>query len=271
MNYVKLLFSATSDDKKALIQACLYDEEILGLEEFDDSVAIYFKEDKFNEVEFQASYQTLLGPYQKEIMPHMNWNAQWESNFEPILIHEEVGIRASFHPPFKDIAYDLVITPKMSFGTGHHETTQMMITWMCEVDFMNKSVFDFGCGTGILAIFAHKKGASHILGTDNDPWSVENAQENCIQNNCPNIQISDTPIEQVQGPFDIILANINLNILLAHLGHLSKLLKPKGKIFLSGILVTDLEIMTECLNSQGFSVVGQKQEKNWLSLYAILS
>ncbi|MBP6625483.1 MAG: 50S ribosomal protein L11 methyltransferase [Chitinophagaceae bacterium] len=271
MNYIKLLFKHTSAEKKALISACLYDEDILGQEEFEDEVAIYFEEAIFNEVEFQAKYQALLGPFEKEILPHINWNAQWESNFEPIRIHQEVGVRASFHPPFEDVHYDLVITPKMSFGTGHHETTQMMITWMCEAEFTNKSVFDFGCGTGILAIFAAKKGATQVLGTDNDPWSVENAKENCIQNNCPDIQISDTPIEQVQGPFDIILANINLNILLAHLGHLSKLLKPKGKIFLSGILIDDLATMTECLNSLGFSVVGQKQEKNWLSLYAILS
>ncbi|GBL34902.1 ribosomal protein L11 methyltransferase [Filimonas sp.] len=98
-------------------------------------------------------------------MPHINWNAQWESNFEPIRINDEVGIRAGFHPPFTDCRYDIVITPKMSFGTGHHETTRMILEYSCETDFEGKSVLDFGCGTGVLAILAHLKGAHPVLGS----------------------------------------------------------------------------------------------------------
>lgn len=267
MNYIKLVFANLTEDQKDILSAILNDESIYGMEQTETETLVYFAESDFNE----SDVNELLAPfsfiYTKEIIPHENWNATWESNFEPITIGNEVGLRAHFHPKFDNVKYDIEITPKMSFGTGHHETTQMMMEYLIETDCTNKSVFDFGCGTGVLAIFAKLKGASKVIGIDNDAWSVENAIENCQKNNCTDIQISIDDISTFNEKFDVIEANINLNILLLYMKNLQDLLTPNGDLFLSGILIDDIKTIENALIPLNMYVVSSKQKKTWASLH----
>ena len=267
MNYIKLIFTNLSDDQKDILSALFNDEKIHGMEQTDTETLVYFSESDFNESDINELLAPFSFVYTKEIIPHENWNATWESNFEPITIGNIVGLRAHFHPKFENMQYDIEITPKMSFGTGHHETTQMMMEYLIETDCNNKSVFDFGCGTGVLAIFAKLKGASSVIGIDNDPWSVENAIENCQKNNCADIRISIDDISTIQGPFDIIEANINLNILLFYMKNLKELLAPNGDLFLSGILIEDIPTIEKSLIPLNMAVVSSKQKKTWASLH----
>ncbi len=267
MNYVKLIFDLAHPDDADILSALLNDMDCQGIEENDTQLFVFFDEGLFDE----AAIRDVLVPfsflYTKEIVPQINWNAQWESNFEPIRINDEVGVRASFHPPFGDCKFDIEITPKMSFGTGHHETTRMMLEYACETDFQDKSVLDFGCGTGVLAILARLKGAHPVLGIDHDQWSIENAIENCERNKCGDIEISDIDIQAIDQSFDIILANINLNVLLESLPKLKKILNTGGHIFLSGILDSDISTLSACFTALGFTLRSQKQKKDWVALY----
>lgn len=267
MNYVKLSFETSKTEDAELIMALLSDFEVQGFEQQEKELFAYFKEDQYEEAEIEACLAAFQIKYTKSLVPHENWNANWESNFEPVQVGNEIGIRAHFHPAFKNCKYEIVITPKMSFGTGHHETTQMMLEFGVETNFNGKSVFDFGTGTGVLAIFAALKGASKILAIDNDPWSIENAIENCKQNNCTQVEVSLEDIGNIHRTFDIILANINLNVLQESLPIMKKMLALQGQIYLSGILETDQPNMEKCISSIGLSLVSSKRKGNWLALH----
>src|SRR5690606_25036595 len=153
-------------------------------------------------------YNKYVPQLDKEILEDVNWNATWEAQFEPVLIDDFCYIKAPFHPDRTDIPYTIHLSPKMSFGTGHHPTTKQMIQLMRDIDFQGKRVFDFGTGTGILAVLASQLGAEYVIGNDIDQWSLDNALETARNNQIHNIDITLTPIEAIAGPFDIILANI---------------------------------------------------------------
>jgi len=265
MNYIKISFPIQDQNDADTISALLCDLPTEGSEQTESALYIFFAESQFDEVEIKN--RVVSFPFTTEIIPYQNWNAVWESNFEPIQINSQVGVRAHFHPPFKDCKYDIVITPKMSFGTGHHETTQMMMTMMNTLDYTNKDVLDFGCGTGVLAIFSKLKGAAIVKGIDNDEWSVENSIENCRNNHCEDIEISIEPLENIDYKYDIILANINLNVLLQTLPKLYSILKTKGDLLLSGILDTDFLTIQHCFTALGFTLIAQQQKKNWIALH----
>lgn len=177
-------------------------------------------------------------------IPDENWNEEWEKNFDPVLIADRCMVRAPFHQPIPGVEFDLVIMPKMSFGTAHHETTRMMIEFILEKEWTDKEVLDMGSGTGVLAILAVKMGAKSALAIDNDEWAFENAKENTERNNVPNIlcQLGDEKL--IAGlSFDVIIANINRNILLQQLAAYAGSLKPGGKIFLSGFYDEDIPVL----------------------------
>jgi ribosomal protein L11 methyltransferase len=266
MNTIKLKFEQLNEEQSDLVAALLSNENIEGFEHVENDFFAYFTEINFD----KKIVDDLLAPFQfkytQELIAPQNWNESWEKNFEPIRLNEQVGVRAHFHPPFNNVKYDIEITPKMSFGTGHHATTQLMLAYGCETDFTNKTVFDFGCGTGVLAIFASLKQAKYVVGIDDDPWSVENALENCARNHCNHITISIDDIETFHEPFDIILANINLNILIQYKNHLKKLLNPQGGLFLSGLMTSDKEQILAQYADIGFTLVSQKQQKEWIAL-----
>ena len=155
-----------------------------GFETKDDSLHAFINSEDFNTLfiaEISNKYQI---DYEVKEVRNENWNALWESNFEPVTVDNDIGIRAHFHPPFHDVRHEIIITPKMSFGTGHHATTFLMMQQMLQVNFTGKKIFDFGTGTGILAILAEKLGAGKVLATDIDEWCISNSLENTEQNNC---------------------------------------------------------------------------------------
>lgn len=267
-------FAITIVCPSALTDIVIAQLSALGFEGFEEQAAAliaYIPEGDFEETALKEVLQPHALSYTVERIAQQNWNAVWESNFEPVLVDEFCGIRAGFHPPFIiPLTHEIIITPKMSFGTGHHATTSSMIRLMSELDFRGKKVFDFGTGTGILAILAEKMGAAHIDAIDNDEWAVENTQENIAINEAVHIHIwrADS-LSEMEGTYDLILANINRNILLTCMEDMRRLLHPGGTLLLSGILTTDEATILEAANRQGLEMTGKAEKDNWLALKLI--
>lgn len=194
-----------------------------------------------------------------------NWNKLWESNFNPITVADQCYVRATFHAPRPDMPYEIVIDPKMSFGTGHHQTTSMMLTYILENDFQDKEVLDMGCGTGILAILASKRGAKYVLAVDYDDVCVASVEENNLLNHIANVEAALGSKEAIAGKvFDVILANINRNILLDQLEQYARSLKPAGVLYMSGFYDgEDLAILTDKAKEVGFVYESKKVLDNW--------
>jgi len=227
-----------------------YVPEPLWHEHLLDEITLF----KNDEVQIQYAYKT--------IAPE-NWNVKWEQNFPPIQVGNECFIRADFHPP-SQCTFDLVINPKMSFGTGHHQTTHMMLEFILEEDLTDKKVLDMGCGTGVLAILAAKKGATEILGIDSDPWCITNSNENAAMNACDFIRFEQAEILAHQpNKFDCIFANINKNILLFQIESYALALQPEGKLWISGFYQSDLEDLRTCCSNHGLYFMEQKENEHW--------
>lgn len=205
--------------------------------------------------------------WQHQIIPNQNWNSIWEKNFQPVVIDDQCLIRAPFHNREKDYPFEIVIEPKMSFGTGHHPTTFLMIRWILETDLQDKKVLDMGSGTGILSIMSSLKGAREVLAIDNDEWAFQNALENVEQNKRNNVQvIQGTTNSLQQEQFDVILANINLNILLQDIPDYTKHLKNNGMLIVSGIYRDDMSRINEAAESCGLESMGYREEKRWVAV-----
>ena len=206
--------------------------------------------------------------YTSNAIDKQNWNALWESNFEPVLVDDFVGVRANFHDSFNGVVeHDIIITPKMSFGTGHHGTTYSVMQLMRGIDFANKSVFDFGTGTGLLAILANKLGAVDILAVDNDDWCIENASENIVVNNTQSIEIQKVFNAKLNKKFNIIIANINKNIILDNLAFLAEATVPGGVVLLSGLLVEDEPEIEAACAALGWKHQETRTRNNWIALH----
>ncbi len=203
--------------------------------------------------------------FKKEYIPYQNWNKQWESNFQAIQIGKFCGIRADFHPPFKGVIHEIIINPKMAFGTGHHATTYLVLSIMANLDFDGKKIFDYGCGTGVLAILASKLGAKVIDALDIDILSYENTLENCEVNKVKNVSPYHGTLEKiVHKDYDIILANINRNVILMSLEELYLKLKPNGILLISGFITEDEGIMVESCTKVKFQIQNKLEKDNWL-------
>jgi ribosomal protein L11 methyltransferase len=242
-----------------------------GFEETETGLFSFIESSRFDSVvrigleELAKQYGTA---YTSASIDKQNWNALWESNFEPVLVDDFVGVRAGFHPAFGDVVeHDIVITPKMSFGTGHHGTTYSVMQLMRDIDFTNKSVFDFGTGTGLLAILAHKLGAGTILAVDNDDWCIENASENIIVNNTQSIEIQKVNHANLNKKFNIIIANINKNIILDNLAFLAEATIPGGIVLLSGLLVEDEPDIEAACGALGWKHQQTRTRNNWIALH----
>jgi ribosomal protein L11 methyltransferase len=205
--------------------------------------------------------------YSKSVIKEQNWNAVWESNFEPIRVGDFVGIRAHFHPEFEPaVAHDLKITPKMSFGTGHHPTTFSMIQLMQRIDFKSKTVYDFGTGTGILAILSEKLGAKKVLAVDNDDWCIENANENILNNASKVITIQKVESALQKEQYDIVMANVNRHIIEANMDELTQIGKPGGILVLSGLLIDDQLDIVKLAALKGWQFQEAQPLNGWVSL-----
>jgi ribosomal protein L11 methyltransferase len=201
-----------------------------------------------------------------EIAPR-NWNAEWESSFQPVEVADRVRIRADFHPPALGFEHELVITPRMAFGTGHHATTRMMVKAMLGVDLADGSVCDLGCGTGVLAILAERMGAASVLAIDNDQLAVDNAMENADRNACERITVEKGDAGSLKGrSFNAILANIERNTLLKAMQAMYDSLLPGGILFLSGFVVTDRHMLVDGAKAVGMTIEERLNEGDWALL-----
>ncbi|MBC7553495.1 MAG: 50S ribosomal protein L11 methyltransferase [Taibaiella sp.] len=264
MTSIKIKFNNVNEEQQEILVAQLAETGFEGFEQQDDTLFAYIDAERYNEEELAG----IAGlNFEKEVIDPQNWNQLWESNFEPVIIDEFCTIRADFHTLEVTTPHEIVITPKMSFGTGHHATTQLMIMLMKNIDFKEKQVLDFGTGTGVLAILAEKLGAYYVLGIDNDEWCVTNANENLERNGC-----TKTTVMQVTDPHlpgivhDIILANINRNILLQYMPELFLNTRRGGMILLSGLLREDGDIVAQAAASAGFNFIERRELNNWIAL-----
>ncbi|MCS7075321.1 MAG: 50S ribosomal protein L11 methyltransferase [Bacteroidia bacterium] len=205
-------------------------------------------------------------PYEVTYIPTQNWNQLWEKQFDPVHLHPYLLIRATHHSGESDMKYDHVIQiqPKMAFGTGHHETTQMMLKAMKSLNFNNKTVLDVGCGSGILSIYASLLGAKKVTALDIDTWSIENAQENALLNHISNIEIYLGSIETLDNQFfDIILANINRNVIIAQLKEYLSRLNAKGFLLISGFFDCDTDIIDPQTARQSLTFIKKIVQNEW--------
>lgn len=265
-NYIHIKFQPVSKEHQEILIAQLVDLGYEGLEEGPDFISAYTPEDQFNET---GTYNLIAGTditLTKEVIPPRNWNEEWEQNFQPVIIDDFCGIRAHFHAPLQQVQHEIIITPKMSFGTGHHATTYLMIQQMQQLSFNDKTVLDFGTGTGVLAILAEKLGAAHITAIDNDEWSIANGEENIALNHCSNITIAQADSLQMSTEFDIILANINKHVLIANMAAIKQHLTPAGVVIMSGLLTGDKADMESSAANNGLSVSEHKTRGDWMCL-----
>ena len=262
-------YKISSEKSLEILQAYLVSLPFEALQEEEDHVIAYVKSTE----DLIYSMDTALDDlrevvdleYSRSVVPDQNWNEQWESNFDPVIVDDICCIKADFHDIQPDVNYTITINPKMAFGTGHHETTYMMIEAMDKLELKDASVFDFGCGTGILAILAEQMGATSIYGIDYDEVAVDNAKENkevnqsklCVFECASSV---DIPVEK----YDIILANINRKVLLEHAAVLSFVLKEAGTLLLSGILKEDRALVIERYEANGFKIQEELEKGEWL-------
>jgi ribosomal protein L11 methyltransferase len=265
-NYCELVIEAPDASLRELLIAQLAEIGYDGFEETDANLKAYARETDFDEKSLNEILNQYSVSYSKSIIQKQNWNQLWESNFEPVQVEDFVGVRAAFHPPFEGVQHEIVITPKMSFGTGHHATTWLVMQLMKSIHFQHKTVFDFGTGTGILAILAEKLGAGQVLAVDNDDWCIENASENASINHCNHIDIEKVDDSNTGKIFDIVIANINRHILLDNMATLSASLLKNGILILSGLLTHDEKDILDCCQSNGLQFVKTVNKNGWIAM-----
>lgn len=243
-----------------------------GFIEQEDQVMAYIARESFSDQSFSSLIDDLasLGmkvQYVFHETPEQNWNQEWEKRFEPVVIKEKVLIRAPFHPSGDDLPCTLIIEPKMSFGTGHHHTTRLMIEAMMNMDLSGKKVLDMGCGTGVLGIYACKMGAASVLGIDNDQWAYENTLENIEKNTAREMEVSFGDVRVLPDvAFDVVLANITRNILVRDLPEYNRHLARGGHLLVSGFLAEDVQFVLNAAYECGLEHLETAEIFNWISL-----
>jgi ribosomal protein L11 methyltransferase len=264
-NYIKIVIETTSTDEAEILVAVLSESNFYAFEQQNNLLNAYISEEDFDEEKLKEILRTGT-VFTKNIIEEENWNQQWEQSIEPVIVNNFAAIRPSFSKPINNVKYDLVITPKMSFGTGHHATTFLMIELMQEIDFENKTVIDFGTGTAVLAILAEKCGASKIIAIDFDEWSIENANENIKANNCTNILLKQQDNLSAIEPADIVLANINFNVLKNESSSILSLLKAGSFLLVSGFLFSDEKAMENIFENGGIFIKKIKRREEWTAI-----
>ncbi len=267
MLYQQITIQTSDIEARAILSAQLDTMGAEGFEETENALIVYFKEENYPEAELLELLATTGISFQSARLEETNWNAVWESNFEPVYVEDFLCIRADFHPAATSVEHELIITPKMSFGTGHHATTWLMARAMRPLSFANKRVLDFGTGTGVLAILAEKLGADYVWAIDNDDWSIRNSEENLQRNQCNRIELGLVDHISTDGErFDIILANINKHVILENMHALSARLQPGGLLLLSGLLSTDEQDIRLAASVAGLAVLALEEKDNWLCI-----
>lgn len=271
MNYIEYQFDIQPKEPFGeILTAFLADLEFESFVETDNGISAYVRTDLDDESGVQQIIDDLKDVtirYTKKEIIQQNWNEEWESNFHPILVADQCYIRAEFHESKPEIPYEVIIQPKMAFGTGHHETTHLMVEYILETEFEGKDVLDMGCGTSILGILAKMKGANYVEAIDFDQWAVDNSIENAERNKVElNIKLGDSSSLDEKA-FDIILANINKNVLMRDIPNYVKNLNfTEGELILSGLMTEDFDDIKSLCESLGLKFINKKQRNEWIAL-----
>lgn len=271
MTYTLFEFHTRNEIDRAWLISILTDYGFEGFEETTASLKGYIDTEKMsvekmNEILLQNEFSHIKTSNQ--IIQNKNWNEEWEKNFEPVNIQQQVLIRAPFHAAATGVAHEIIIEPKMSFGTGHHATTSLVVQQMLTLNFKNKTVLDFGSGTGVLAILAEKLGAQQIEAVDNEEWAYYNCLENVERNQCKKIKTTladDTLV--FHQTFDIILANINRNVILKNIWYWKNLLNNLGVLIVSGILDNDEKVIIAEAAEHGLHVHAIRRNDGWIAIH----
>ncbi len=266
MEFIEVDFRfAPIEQTTDILVAQLSEIDFDSFQEIDTGLIGYIEKQKFNEEKIKEVIPDNVS-FSIKVMPNINWNETWESNFEPILIDDLCAIRATFHKKI-DVKYEIIINPKMSFGTGHHETTYLMIKRLLELELENKIVLDMGCGTGILGILASMKGAKSIDGIDIEEWAYENCIENCEINQIKNFTTILGDVSKIDGKkYDLIIANINRNVLLNDLHSYYNSLNKNGVMLLSGFYEEDFDLINQEAKKNNLSLNDKKTKNKWCLL-----
>ncbi|WP_107040359.1 50S ribosomal protein L11 methyltransferase [Brumimicrobium mesophilum] len=270
MNYIQITLDIKPRNPwKEIITQALAEIEFDSFTEEDQLLQAYVSEEHFNEEVFNALIQEYRAKeieisVNKTLIPSQNWNAVWESDYEPVTIEKKLLIRAPFHADDESFDLSIEIQPQMSFGTGHHQTTYLLTKHLLDVDFTDKKVLDVGTGTGVLGILAAQLGATSVFGTDIEEGAVENAIENCQRNKTENFTIIKGDIDSVPAKeYDIVIANINKNVLKRHMSDYSNLIKDNGILFLSGFFETDIPELSSFAKTHHFETVATFSKETW--------
>jgi ribosomal protein L11 methyltransferase len=270
--FIHITIDTKDEEESDILVARLSHAGFEGFEEEPKKLHAFIPESFYNPLNIEKIISEIKGVadpfhtfFKVEIVEPRNWNLEWEKDFKPVIVEDFCAIRAHFHPSFRDVAYDLIITPKMSFGTGHHATTYMMVSIMKDLEFKGKAVLDFGTGTAVLAILSCKMGATSVLAIDSDPGSVQNAIENVMINRCTRVQVEQRDSLKETGVFDLILANINLAVILENIPFLRQHLGGSGVFIGCGVLESDEGKIQQAASSCGLIMKRLKTKDNWMS------
>lgn len=272
MDYVEYTFQfKESQPWVEVLMTYLCELDFESFNQENNRLLAYGVHSKIKEQDVQAIVNNLGYPdvtFTQKVIQDENWNAEWEKNFEPIFVNDNCVIRAPFHVLEKPLEYDLIIEPQMSFGTGHHQTTYLMTQQLLTMNLEGKEILDMGCGTGVLAILAMQRGANHSVAIDIDSWAYENTKENIKLNNTQNIDVlmGGAELLHENQKFDVIIANINRNILLADFDKYNMVLAKGGKILMSGFYITDTEIMDKAAQQLGLTRTNNLEKEGWAML-----
>ena len=267
MNYIQITIPTADINLQEVLTALLSEMDYEGFDQDAQQLNAYIPSSLFDEAALTAVLHNFSLSYTKAVIEKQNWNAQWEASFEPVIVDGVCVIRAPFHEVHQSALLDVIITPKMSFGTGHHATTQLMAKAMKALPLQHAQVLDFGSGTGVLSILAAKMGAQKIVAVDNEEWAVENAQENNALNQVTNVAVLLGSLEAVTaGNFDIILANINRHILLQYMSSLFDKCATNAHLLLSGLLLEDERIVKDAALQVGFAYQETYVLNNWIAM-----
>jgi ribosomal protein L11 methyltransferase len=269
MRYFSFEFITDDEAQREILIARLDAIGFEGFEEVENKLLAYIDVENFIETDFNTLLHAFnpFPAYQKTEISDQNWNELWEKNFKPIIIGNDIAVRSSFHPPFPDVRYEIIIDPKMSFGTGHHATTSMMMQLMLQEDFKNKSVLDFGSGTGILSILASQRGALCIQAVDIDEWAFKNATENFELNSISNATaVLDQAYDFTGKNFDVILANVSREVNIKSMPQFSDAIKTSGLLMLSGFLKKDEPDIVAAAQQKNFHVTNMLSENDWMAI-----
>jgi ribosomal protein L11 methyltransferase len=272
MLYLELKFSPVpTEDDRAILIAELMDAGFDSFNEEEDAVLAYisteiYHPDILKDIDFLHLHPEISSTNKQ--LEDINWNKEWESNYPPVTIAGRCYVRAPFHPSIQNIDFEIVIEPKMAFGTAHHQTTQLMAEWLMELDVKGKTVLDMGCGTGVLAILANKLGAESVIGIDNDEWAWRNAQENFRINGLQEEKVFLGNASLIrENSYDLILANINRNVLLQDMQTYHNGLRNNGLLLMSGFYVSDMEMIRKTAENLFMDFAGTRNKDDWAVVF----